>query len=139
MVHAVAKTDQLQGSLNILAPLSFGELGQQQRQLDVFEGSQHRNEIECLKDVADVTVAPTRQLALAQFRQVGSQYIYFAFRAAVDSREQIQQSRLARTAGAHESQKVALLNIKIDLVERHNFKTITRETLANIANLYHWC
>src|ERR1700730_5118828 len=138
MVHTVAKADQLQSSLNILAPLPFGKLSQQQRQLDVFEGSQHRNEVECLKDVTDVAIAPTRQLALAQLRQVGSQHIYFAFRAAVDSRKQIQQSRLARAAGSHESQKLALLNIKVDLVERHNFKTIARETLANIAYLYHW-
>src|SRR6185295_11592579 len=65
VVHAVTQADEIERSFNVLATLCFRQLRQQQWQFDILECSQHRHEIESLKDVTDVSVAPNGELALS--------------------------------------------------------------------------
>src|ERR1044071_3122384 len=113
-MHALAQTDQAEGSLDVLAALGFRKLRQKQRELYVVKCSQHRHEIESLKDVADVRVTPIRELTLRHARQVRSHNLDVAFSRSIDSREQVQQRRLTRAARSHQRQKISFMQFEID-------------------------
>jgi hypothetical protein len=112
-------------------------LCQKQRQLDVFKRSQHRNQVESLKDVADVRIAPNRQLALTHPRQVGPHYLDFAFRDPVDTRQQVQECRFAGAARPHQSEEISLVQFEIDLIQSDNLKPVAIKTLGHIADSYY--
>src|SRR5829696_6026728 len=137
MVHAVAQAYEIKRSLHVLPALRFRQLRQEQRQLDVFKRSQDRNQVERLKDVTDVNIAPTCQLTLRHFRQAGPHYFDFAFRDAIDTRQQIQECRFAGAARPHQSEKISLVQFKIDLIQRDDLEPIAVKTLRHIANSHY--
>ena len=57
VIHPVFETHDAQGGLRALPALCARELGEKQRQLDVFDGREHRHEIVGLKVEADVARA----------------------------------------------------------------------------------
>ncbi len=65
---AVREADDLQRDRDALAALGLRQLRQEQRQLDVALGGQHRQQVVELKDEADVLRAPARQPAAARAR-----------------------------------------------------------------------
>src|ERR1044071_4828963 len=129
MVHAVAQPDEIERRLYILAALRFRQLRQEQRQLDVFKRSQNRNQVESLKDVADVSIAPNCELALSHPRQVGPHYFDFAFRDAIDTCQQVQERRLAGAARPHQREEISLVQFEIDLIQRDDLKSIAIKKL----------
>ena len=62
MIHALGEADDAERGFNVLAPLGFGELGEEQRQLDVLKGREHGDEVVHLEDEADVACAPLGEL-----------------------------------------------------------------------------
>src|SRR5690349_178157 len=109
MVHTFTQTNEVERGLDVPPPLGFRKLRQQQRQLDVLERSQHRHEIESLKNVTDVRVAPGRKLTLTHPRQLRSHHLNIAIGRTIDARKQIQQRRLARTTRSHQRQKISFM------------------------------
>jgi hypothetical protein len=85
-MHAVAQADEVERGLDVLAPLGLRKFRQKQRQFYILKRSQHRHEIESLKDVADVRVTPNRQLTLRHSSQVRSHNLDVAFSRTIDSR-----------------------------------------------------
>src|SRR6267154_1082236 len=63
---AIGEADDLQGHRDILAALRGGEPGQEQRQLDVAFGAEHRHQVVELEHEADVVCAPVRELAAGE-------------------------------------------------------------------------
>src|SRR5712671_2973063 len=66
VLGAVGEADDLQGHRDILAALRGGEPGQEQRQLDVAFGAEHRHQVVELEHEADVVCAPVRELAAGE-------------------------------------------------------------------------
>ena len=63
VVHALGETDDAESGFDVLAAFGLGELGEQQRQLDVLKGGEHGNQVVHLEDEADVARAPLGELA----------------------------------------------------------------------------
>ncbi len=131
------KTHEVERGLDVLPALRFRQLRQQQRQLDVFKRSQNRNQVESLKDVADVSIAPNCQLTFRHPRQVGPHHFDFAFRGAIDSRKQIQERRFAGAARPHQREKISLVQFEIDMVQCDDLKSVAIKTLTHIANSHY--
>ena len=68
VAQAIAQADQFQSGFGVLHTLFLVELGQLQRQLDIFERGQNRDQVERLKNEANVVVAPVRNLLVIQRR-----------------------------------------------------------------------
>ena len=71
VVHAVLEADQPQHGPHVLPALPAGEIGQHERQLDVLEGRQHRDEVVELENEADVGGAPGGELGFGKRADVG--------------------------------------------------------------------
>ena len=76
-------------------------MGQQERQLDVFQSGQHRDQVVSLEDETDIVGPPTSDLRLAQVAEVLSVHKYLAARGAIEPGDQVQEGRLARARRAH--------------------------------------
>ena len=68
VVHAVLEPDQPQDRARVLAALAPRQVRQHERQLHVFEGGQHRDEVVELEDEPDVRGAPGGELAFRTAR-----------------------------------------------------------------------
>ena len=66
VVEAVAEADELERGGGVFDALALLEVGELQRQFDVFEGGQHRDQVERLEDEADVVVAPAGDGAVGE-------------------------------------------------------------------------
>src|SRR6185503_244097 len=137
MMHAFTKAYEVQRRLDVLPALRLRELRQQQRQLDVFKRRQNGHEVESLKDVTDVNIAPGGQLTLCHPRQIGSHNFDFALCRSIDPREKIQEGRFAGPARAHQRQKISLIQLEINLVQSDDLKSVAIESLTHIANTHY--
>ena len=72
-----------------------GELGQQQWQLDVAFGGEHRHQIVELEDEADVVGAPVRQLPAGELVDALAPHQHLPGGGLIEAADQIQQRRLA--------------------------------------------
>ena len=68
---AVAEADDVERGHHVLAALLLREVREQQRQLDVLERGEHRNQVVELEDEADVPRAPRGERALGQAADLG--------------------------------------------------------------------
>ncbi len=66
---AVGQAHDVEGDGHPLLALGLRQVGEQQRQLDVALGGQHRQQVVELEDEADVVRAPARELAAAERRR----------------------------------------------------------------------
>src|SRR5258708_38706326 len=79
-----------------------GQLGQQERQLDVLEGSENGYQVKCLKDVADMLIAPASRLGVTEAKDVLAQHQQFTGGWPGDGGGHVQQCGLACAGRAHE-------------------------------------
>ena len=134
VLRAVCQADDAQGGHRALAAFALRQGRQQQRQLDVLDGVQHRDEVIELEDEADVAAAPVGQLALGQRRQIGARDRDLARGDAVDAGDQVQQRRLARAGRAHQRDELALGHVEVDAVEDLD---LLRVALIDLAHVLH--
>src|SRR5215469_10821041 len=111
------------------------ELGQQQRKFDVFERSEHRDQVESLEDVADVLIAPARRLSIVESENIFVQNQQLARRRAVDSGNHIQQSCLAGAGRPHKREELAARNFDGNVVEGFHLEGIAFKDFADVARL----
>ena len=78
MRGAVGEPDQLERDRDALAALGTRQRSELQRQLDVLERREHRNQVVELEDEADVRRAPRREVAFGQLRDVDADHAYLA-------------------------------------------------------------
>ena len=113
-------------------PLLLRKVAQQQRQLDVLNRIQHRNQVVELEDESDVPAAPLGQLAFRQRCEVSSGHNHLARRRAVDAGDQVQQRGLARARRPHQRQELALRHFEAQAVEHRDLLAIAVIDLAYV-------
>ena len=111
---------------------AFFETGELQRQLDIFQRGQHRDQIELLEDEADVLVAPAGDLAVAERAQVLAEDADLAAGGPVHGGDQVQQRGFARARRPHERDELALVDLEVDVVERDDVELVADEFLGQI-------
>src|SRR5258708_13650920 len=136
MTNSLFQSDQLQRGHDVVAALLRIQLGQQQRQFEVLEGREDRDQIERLKHVADVFVAPPRNLRVVKAENILPLNQQLAVRRTVDGCDHIQQRRLSRPRWSHQGKELAFGNVDGDIVQRFDFKSIALENLADAADLH---
>jgi hypothetical protein len=100
VVFAVAQRHRRQHLRHRLAPFARRQPGQQQRQLDVLEGRQHRHPVLEPQDETDVGGAPFGVLPVGQRGDIDAANLQRAAARLADAGDQVQQRALARAAGA---------------------------------------
>jgi hypothetical protein len=95
--------------------------GQFQRQHDVFQRRQVRQQLEGLEHKAQLFLAQRGAAVFIQCINVYTIQHYLAGARRVQPRQQAQQSRLAGAGGANDCQRLGLLHGKIHLVQNGQF------------------
>ena len=135
MPIAVGEPDDAERGHDVIATLCLGQVGQQQRQLDVLEGGQHRDQVIQLEDEADVPRPPGGQRPLGQTADLGVADPDRAARRPVDPGEQVQQRRLAGARRPHQSHEVAGVDGDRHAIENRNLDRIAFVGLGDVAQL----
>src|SRR5256885_2515034 len=136
MVHAVLESDQRERRLHVLAPLGLGERRQQQRQLDVLVGGEHRDEVVELEHEPDVRGAPAGELRFAQFRDVRAGDDHRPRIGAIDARDQVEQGRLPGPPRAHQPEELPLGDLERDVAQHGDDLAVAPIGLRDPADLY---
>ena len=116
-MQSIRQTDNIERRANLLLTLLRVERQQQQRQLDVAIGRQHREQIVELKDEADVARPPRRQLRFGHLGDDLATDRDLTLRRSVQPRDQVQQRRLARTGRPHQTDELTRVNVEIEPVQ----------------------
>ena len=117
------------------APLLLRELRQEERQLDVLERVQDREQVVELEDEADRVGTATPRAAIcdivAMSRAADDDP---AARRRVDARDQIQERRLARARRSHQGDVLALGNLEVDVVEDRDLDLVSAIDLFDVVD-----
>ena len=100
--------------------LSAGQRVQQQGQLDVLIGGQGGDQVVKLEDVADIVTAPGGEFAAAHIGKLVPVDVETTGGGPIDTGDEVEQGCLAASRGAHQSQKLTLAHIEIQLGQRGN-------------------
>src|SRR6188508_106295 len=117
VLRAILQADEAQGRLDALAPLAAREPRQQQRQLDVALGREHRQQVVHLEDEADVVRAPACERAVAHRIDALACDLERAAARPVEAADQVQQRRLAGARRPHQREEVAFADVEVELLE----------------------
>ncbi len=96
---AIRKAHAFQRLRHTPPPLLRADSLNQQRELHVFTGRENRNQVECLKDKANLLPAQVGHAAGAQRGCVGTLDSDAAAGGLIDAADQVQQGGLAAAAG----------------------------------------
>ena len=88
------------------------------RRHDIFIDVQHRHQIEALKDKTDLAPPEDCQRVIREFEDLLSCDLHTAGSRSVQTAHHMRQGRLARRRRCRRSREFALLNAKIDAVQR---------------------
>ncbi len=99
-------------------------LRQQQRQLDVLERGQHRDQVVGLEDEPDVVGAPAGDLGLGEVAQILAVDDDLALGRPVQPRDQVQERGLARSRRSHQGQVFTLGDLEVEVCQDGNHELI---------------
>jgi len=88
-----------------------------QRQLDVFQRSGTRQQVETLKHEAEVIAPQQRALVARQLFDADTLEFVAAAAGRVEAAEDVHRCRLARTAGTHDGDEVTGIDGEIDALQ----------------------
>lgn len=91
--------------------------GEFERNLHVLAGSESRDQLERLKDEADLLAAKAGAVVLAERAEVGAVEDDPAAGGAVEAREQAEQGGLAAARGTDNGEEVAIIKMEVDILE----------------------
>src|SRR5579863_9278220 len=83
-------------------------------------------------------VAPAGDLRIAEAENILALDEQFAVGRAVDGRDHVQESGLARSGRSHERQEFSFGNVDGNIVESSNLESIALENLAHAADLHYF-
>ncbi len=109
--------DSLEHFVHSLLDVAAWDARQRQRERDVLEHIQRRNEIEKLKDIADRVAPQHRELSFIERRCLLIAEKDLAARWAVDGADQIQQRRFSASGRAHQHSEFAARDLERDIIE----------------------
>ena len=99
------------------------EVREEQRQLDVLRGRQHRDQVVGLEDETDVAGAPLRQRLARLGGDVDAVHVHRSGGRLIQPAQDVQQRRLAGAARAHERDEFAAFDVEAETPEHVNFLT----------------
>ena len=117
MPRPLGQADPVEHFMHTLLDVAARDARQRQRERDVLEDIQRRDEIEELKDVADRLAPQHRELSLIERRGLLIAEKNAAARWAVDGADQIQERRFSAAGGAHEHSEFAARDLERDIIE----------------------
>jgi hypothetical protein len=118
VIDAIFEADQRQSLERPLLALDARDAPVDQRQLDIFEGAGACQQVETLKNEANIVPAQHGQ---AVARQLGHLHVGQAIltrRRSIQTAQDVHARRLARPARTHDRYELAALDAQIDAVER---------------------
>ncbi len=101
---------------------------------DVFFGAQSRNQIECLKDQPDFSSAEDGEFTVGHLGEVFARDLDFARVGPSETGHEMEERAFARTAGAHDGQKFAVLNVQRDRRKSGDEAISLAEALGDVLN-----
>src|SRR5207237_8924432 len=117
VIGAIGKADDLQRHRDILPALRSGEPGQEQRQLDVALGAEHRHQVVELEHEADVVCAPVCELAAGELVDAAAADHDLPGGRLIQTADQIEERGLARARRTHQRDEVALRDVQSEAVQ----------------------
>src|SRR5580692_8950087 len=108
----------------MLPPIGLIQTRQQQRQLNILERSEHRNQVVELEYQPDMPRAPARQVALLHPGNFLAADGYTSGACVIDSRDQVEHRGLARPGRPHDRDKAPRWNLYRHVVERANLELV---------------
>src|SRR5664280_981372 len=132
---AVGQAHELQGDARALLALAGGELGKQQRQLDVALRRKHRHQVVELEDEANPRRAPLRKGARAELVEPLAADADAAGGRHVEPADHVEQRRLARAGRTHQRQEIALVDVEVDVVQHLHLLLAALVDLREVADL----
>src|SRR5207253_1312118 len=136
VIGAVGERDQLERNLDAPPALRLSQGREQQWQLDVLGGGEHRHQVVELEDEPDVARPPGGALRLAHAADVRAGHPHGPGGGLIDSGDEIEQGRLAGPRRAHQSFERAFRNVQVDAVEHGHLLLLPRVHLAQPADLH---
>ena len=130
VLEPVAEAD---GVDDVVEPLLVGlASGERQRECDVLDRVQGRNQVVRLEDEADLVAAHLRELLLVQSGELDVAEEHLPRCERVESGDAMQQSRLAGTRRAHDRGVRPALEVDIDIVEGAHLGLARAVNLARV-------
>ena len=117
VLRAVGDAHDAERGLDAALALGPRERGQQQRQLHVAEGGEHRDQVVHLEDEPDVARPPGGELRAAQPADLVPGHGDAARAGDVEAAHEVEQRGLAGAAGAHEGHEVALVHAQVHALQ----------------------
>ena len=102
-----------------------------QRHLNVFEGRQGRDQVVILEDVTDETATHLSTVSRIHRGHIDAVNEDTSARRTLQSTSDRQQGRLAGSRGAHNSEKLAGGDLKVDPVERSHSDAVGAELMSD--------
>src|SRR5207244_8825998 len=118
VVEARGEADRPERDLRAPAPLGTGEVREQERQLDVLDRAQDRDQVVELEDEPHVARAPARERILVESGERLPRYHHLAPVGTVEAGQEVQQRRLARPGRTHERDEAPAGNAEAHVLER---------------------
>ncbi len=127
MAEAVSHANAFERVLHFLLALAGARAAIGKREFDVFVNGQVADQVEGLKDEANLAIANARALADGQLGDGLAVQLVIAFRRRIEQAENRQQRRLAAAGGASNRDIRSFLDLEMNLLERVRFHFIREE------------
>src|SRR5581483_113109 len=107
VVGALSEPDEPERALGARAAVRGRQAAEEERQLDVLDGAQHRDQVIELEEDPDPAPAPAREGVLAAHVDARAGDPHLALRRAVEAREEVEQGRLSGPRRADDRHELA--------------------------------
>ena len=133
-MQPVVQPDHAEGELHPLVAFLLGEPGEQQRQLHVLIGGEHRQQVQVLEHEPDVFRPPVGQLARSHRAHFRSGHPDAAAGGLIQSGEQVEQGGLARPRRAHQRGKRSLGDVEREAGEDLDLLGVALEDFVDVTD-----
>ena len=117
VARAIGQPDERQGDGRPPPALRGGQAGQEERQLHVALGGEHRHQVVELEDEPHVGRPPSRQLATRELIDPLAADDDLAAGRRVQPADEVEQGGLAGPRRTHEGEELALRDVEVDAVQ----------------------
>jgi hypothetical protein len=131
---SVSQADQFQGRSDPAPAVPPAQPSQEQWQLDILLGGEDRNQVERLKNKADMLIAPVGQLGLVKTRYFDILDPAGTGGRPVNPGNDMQEGGFARTGRPHECQKLAGRNVKGHITQGGDLTFTLSVNLRKVSN-----
>jgi len=137
VAHTVSQPNSLKRRFRALTHV-VSVLAIAQRQRDVFDGVNARQQVVLLEDKADLLIADNRKIVVVQIRNKHGVEVILARRWRVQAADHVHQSRLARSAWTHNGNHLTREDLEVDAAQGWNDDLAKAVILGEIAHINHW-